>query len=173
VQDQQEQQPDRLVEVQQLGGRAVVEDRLGVPHVGLDDGGAVVVREHQLAVRHRDRIFVDVDDPAGRVLLLRDLVHVADRGDPGADVEELPHAFTDHETDRPRQERAVEPCRGANTGDSAFHLVSHCPVGGEVVASAEQVVVGPRTTCCGRVNEPWYPILVRHATPLNSDELNL
>ena len=52
----------------------------------------VVAGQDLPAVRHRDRVDVDVDHPGVRGAPLGDLVHVADGRDAGADVEELADA---------------------------------------------------------------------------------
>jgi hypothetical protein len=59
-------------------------------------------------LRVRDRLVVDVDHAAltGR-FPIRHLVHVAQGGQPGADVDELPDPVTHHVTPGPAEERPV------------------------------------------------------------------
>ena len=80
---------DRLAEVERPAGPG--DDRRGVAGVGVEEADAALGRAQQGArVRQHHGVVVDVDDAAGRVDRLGDLVRVAGRGHAGADVEELP-----------------------------------------------------------------------------------
>jgi hypothetical protein len=104
VQDGDEHQRDGLAEVQHILGRRVGQD------VGLDVGGAAFGRGGQQGPRVREdqRIVVYVDDAAGRLGRLGDLVDVAGGRQSGPNVEELPDAgFFGRVPDRAAEERAV------------------------------------------------------------------
>ena len=100
---------------------------------------------HQRAgVRKHDRVVVDVQDPALRRDALGDLVHVVQRRDPGADVEELADAgLADEVVDRPDEEDPLRAHHGPDRRDLRRQRLGDRPVGGEVVLAAEPVVVDP------------------------------
>src|SRR5207248_4587991 len=87
VQHAGEQDGERLAQVDQPEVDRLGHDPVRFPHVGLDDAGALFAVENRPALHDGDRIDVDVDHPGVRVRLLGDLVHVADGGNAGADVE--------------------------------------------------------------------------------------
>jgi hypothetical protein len=62
VQDGQQQQGDRLVEVDQLPDLRMLHDRVGLAQVALD-GRGVVAGQQGAAVGHHHGVVVDVDDP--------------------------------------------------------------------------------------------------------------
>ena len=132
-------------EVEQLPGLGVVEDGRGVAGIGLDHGGVRGVGQHGPAVRDRDRVEVHVDHPTGRVGLLGDLVHVADRRDARADVEELGDPGLAEEVHRAAQERAVGAHGVADVRRHPGDRLGQFTIGGEVVRAAEEVVVDPGT----------------------------
>lgn len=76
VHDRVEQHGDGLREVDQPLGVLVVEDRIGLPHVRVDDGGALVLLEQRPAVDEDHRVVVDVDHVRGGVDALGHLVDV-------------------------------------------------------------------------------------------------
>ena len=72
-----------------------------------------------------DRVVVDVDDARLRGDLLRDLVHVARRGQPGPDVDELADAdLADQEADHPPQDGALRAYRQMDLRVSGLDLVA-------------------------------------------------
>lgn len=89
VQDARSDDGERLVEVDMAPGHRVLEDRLGVPDVGGDHSGRVLVAEQRSTVREHERVVVDVDDTDGRVDLVCDLVHVADSRQARAEIDDL------------------------------------------------------------------------------------
>ena len=108
VQDGQEQQRDRLVEVDQLAQRGVGQDRVRLEHVPPDHRGAGDAVQHAAGVRQHDRVVVDVDDPGLRAGVQRDLVRVAHRGQSGADVDDLlDSGLADQVADHPAEEGPV------------------------------------------------------------------
>jgi hypothetical protein len=81
-----------------------------------------------LALGHRDRVDVHIDHSRvrhGR----RDLVHVADGGDAGADVEELVHPLVEQVPDRAPQECPVRPGAGHDHGRELDHRLRGRAVG--------------------------------------------
>jgi len=97
-------------------------------------------------VGEHDRVVIDIDHPAVRGGRLRDLVHAVHRGQPGADVKELPDAdLIGQVPDHAHQELAVLDRRGPH------HAARHHrddslrggPVGRVVVLAAEVVVIHP------------------------------
>ena len=58
-------------------------------------------------MRHRDRINVHIEYPCIRRSLLRNLVYVAHRGHPGAQIHELADPPLYHEPDSSMEERSV------------------------------------------------------------------
>jgi hypothetical protein len=92
VQDRQEQERRRLAEIDQLPQRRVGQDLARREQVLLDDRGVRDVVQHGPGVRQDHGVMVDVDHPGRRIGLLGDLMGVAHRGQPGADVDDLPDA---------------------------------------------------------------------------------
>ena len=89
VQDREQQQADRPVEVDQPQDRRVGQDVEGIADVRIDDVGVHRVAEQRLAMRVDDRVVVHVDDVDVGVDLVRDLADVARSGEPGPDVDQL------------------------------------------------------------------------------------
>jgi hypothetical protein len=93
VQDGEQQDRDRLAEVDQLADLRAGGDGGRVAEVAADGGDALgPVLEDGLGVQDDDRVAVNVDDPRVRVGGLGDLVDVGGGGQARADVEELPDA---------------------------------------------------------------------------------
>ena len=96
-------------------------------------------------MRADDRIIVDIYDPSPRVGGAGDLVHVALRGQAGADVHELAEAGRRHQVPHhPAQERPV----GAG---ARWRIRSHLQgefdngaISGVVILPAEEGVIDPR-----------------------------
>ncbi|RJQ80795.1 alpha/beta fold hydrolase [Pseudonocardiaceae bacterium YIM PH 21723] len=165
MQHHQEQQPDRLVEVDQPVHVGVVQDVLRLPDVRAQHHGPGIVGQQQLAVRHRDRVPVHVGDPAVGHDLPGDLVHVVHGGDAGADVQELPDALSGHQLDHPAQRGAADPGDVLEAGIHRHDLGRELAVRGEVVPAAEQVVVHPGHAGHGDIDVVGDPAVVqRHAT---------
>src|SRR5690606_12582443 len=76
---------------------------------------------------------------------LRDLVHVRRRRNSGADVKELPDSRLGGEVpDAAEQKTAVLLRTDPDGGKGLLDFIGGAPVGGEIVLSAQQVVVHPR-----------------------------
>src|ERR1019366_6443573 len=136
-----EQQADRLAEVDQAPDGVVGEDLLRFAQVAVDDRGVVVAGQDGLAVRDRDRVDLDVGNPGTRIGLMGDLVHVALGRNAGADVEELADAARGEEPHRPAEEIAVGPRDRPDVGIDRGDRPAQVLVGQEIVAAAQQVVV--------------------------------
>jgi hypothetical protein len=125
-----DQGPDPRIR-QDLGGRT------DVPGDDVDGAG---VGEQRPAVCADDRIVVHVDDVNRRVGLVRDLAHVALRGQPGSDVQELRDARLAHQVaHHPAQERPVRPRRERRLGGHLHGPGHELPVSGEIVLPAREV----------------------------------
>jgi hypothetical protein len=73
VQDREQEQADRPVEVDQAQDRGIGQDVERIADVGVDDVGSAGVAEQRLAVRVDDRVVIDVDDVDLWIDLVRDL----------------------------------------------------------------------------------------------------
>jgi hypothetical protein len=92
-------------------------------------------------VRQHERVVVDVDDPRLGGHPLRHLVRVVGGGQPGADVQELPHPLVEGQVlDRPRQEAAARARLVQLRRVELEELVARLPVGPEVVLTTQPVV---------------------------------
>jgi hypothetical protein len=166
VQHQQHQQADRLIGIQQALGLRVLKDVLDVAQVRLDHRGPVVAPKQQLAMRDRDRLPIDVHDPALGVGSLGDLVHITDGRDARADVEELTDSGLDHEENSSAQERPVHPGGVPYRWHDLVDLVAHDAVGRKVVGAIQPVVVHPSRIGHDRVDVIRYPVRVlSHRSP--------
>jgi hypothetical protein len=92
VQDAEQQDGDRLGEIERVGRLA--QDRLGLAQVGVEVGERPLGRaaQQQVGVGQHDWVVVDVDRPGVGREPLGHGVDVVVGGDAGADVEELPDA---------------------------------------------------------------------------------
>jgi hypothetical protein len=89
-------------------------------------------------------VVVGIDNRAIGRGLLGQLVGAGRRGQPGADVEELPDAASGGQiTHRPGKERAVGPGADDHLGPAPDHCLGGAAVGMEVVLAAKPVVVDP------------------------------
>jgi hypothetical protein len=146
VQDPDEQQADRLAEVQQFADRRRGQDRIGVANVGLDVGGAALRGggEQGARVDQDERVVVNVDDPGRGLDRLRDLMDVVRRRQARADVEELPQAgVAGQEPDCAAEEGAILARGDARVGRLEQHLCGRLPVGGEIALAADEIVIDP------------------------------
>jgi hypothetical protein len=126
VQDRQEQEPDRLPEIDELPDNRMIHDLRRPAHVAGDDLGGAGISQQGLPVG------VDV----------RDLVHVARRGQARANVEDLGDSrLGDQVPDRPSQEGPVGPRGGRCVGCYAQRKLDDLPVGCEIILSAEEGVI--------------------------------
>ncbi|QUQ68254.1 hypothetical protein JJ691_59990 [Kutzneria sp. CA-103260] len=155
VQDRAHQDHDRLGEVEQPQRLRVVQDAVGVGDVFPDAGRVGVAGEDVEAVGDGDVLVVDVDHAGVGHEALGDLVHVADRGQAGAEVEELADPVLDAMENRSAEERTVVAGEGACLGQDGEDLLGRVPVDLEVVGAVEEVVVhsgdaGPRRVHHGR-----------------------
>jgi hypothetical protein len=99
----------------------------------VDGHDTVVVGEDGLAMGDCHQVDVDVDHPRLRRGALGDLMHVADRGDAGAEVEKLADTSGGEEPDRPAQERPVGPVDRRQARYRRVHLCGNLPIDGEFV----------------------------------------
>jgi hypothetical protein len=158
MQDGDEQQPDRLAEVDQAPADVVGEDLVRVAQVGVDDRGVLVAGQDGLAVRDRDRVDVDVDDPGARVGPLGDLVHVPLGRYAGPDVEELADAGAGQQPHRPAEKGPVCLADRAGVGLDRGDHPADVLVGQEVVGAAKEVVVDTGDVRALGVDTRWYPV---------------
>src|SRR6185437_11574080 len=119
------------------------ENLLHVPQVSPDHRGGLLVSHQRLGVQEYHGIVVDVNDTSIRMPGLGDLVGIGTGRQPGPDVEELADSAVAQEPSRVHQELAV--CARA-VPDLWRDLEGHfgrLPVAGEVVLTAQKVVVDP------------------------------
>ena len=138
------QQADRLVQVDQLEQSRVVEDGVRVPQVGADHPDGALALEDVVAVQLDQRVQVDVDDTSVGHGPLHDVVGVADGGQAGPDVDELPDALGGDVPRGPLMETAVTPRGVGQLGHFGAYLLRRHPVHFVIVLAAEVVVVKPR-----------------------------
>jgi hypothetical protein len=119
----------------------VGQDRGGVAQVGLDDSRVWIVGQQPSAERHGDRVLVYVHHACVRGDVLRDLVHIADGREAGAEVDELPDALAGQEPHGAAQEGAVVSRDEFGVWFQFEELLGQPPVDGEVLAAAPEVVV--------------------------------
>src|SRR3954452_8745696 len=117
--------------------------------IGLHHRGALVSGQNGPAVRDRHRIVVHVDHAGLRILLLSNLVHVADSGNARADVEELRNPLRRGVADYPTQKGAIALHDTRQVRPYRDPLSSHATIDPEIVRSAQVVVVHPRHTRTG------------------------
>src|SRR5262249_6992863 len=142
VQDRDQEQGNRLAEVEQQLRLGRGEDLVRLAQVGLDDGGVGVVAQDELAVGDGDLIVVDVDDPGPGGDALGGLVAVVLGGDAGAYVEKLPDpGLACQEPDRSAQERPVGLNGGAEIGVQGDDRARGVAVSLKIVVAAQPVVV--------------------------------
>ena len=124
--------------------------------VGLEHGGEAVGPQRR-AVRHGDRVDVHVDDARGRVPALGDLVHVADGGDAGAEVEEL----ADAGVDRSRTARRRKARFGAHDASGMAAWPVRRPPGRPRSCGSRR---GSSRTCAtlARSSGPWGGVVITH-----------
>lgn len=99
VQARDEQQPDRLGQVQVLAGRG--QHLVHLTQVGTHHLGRMLVRHQRFGVQEHDRVVVDVDHPCIRITRLGDLVRVRTDRQAGPDIEELADPAVAQETRNP------------------------------------------------------------------------
>lgn len=90
-QDRDREHPDGLIEVQRVPHVGVGQDAVRVAQVGLGHGRGVVGGQQCPGVSADHGVVVDVGHARVGVGVLGDLVHVVLCGQPGAQVEKLPH----------------------------------------------------------------------------------
>src|SRR6266516_2692599 len=152
MQHGQEQDRDRLAEVDVGANLRRAHDLIGPTQVSLQDADRVRPRDQRLAVRHHDWIVVDVDHPCLRAHALGDLVDVAAGRQAGADVEELPYAFAHEKAHGPAEKRAVAPRRRGHARRQRDDFLRRFPVGGEIVLAAKKIVIHTGALWNGRVH---------------------
>jgi hypothetical protein len=96
------------------------------------------------------RVVIDIDHAHVGSHPLGQLVHVGRGGQAAAEVQELPDALVPGQVPhRPAEERPVVARDRRHVRDHGDKPLGRLPVGGEVVLTAEQVVVDP-----GHVRRP-------------------
>jgi hypothetical protein len=113
----------------------VRENPVHVAHVLLNHGYLVVAGKDMPGVGHRHGVDVDIYHSAVRGHTLYHLVDVAQRRDPGAEVEELADTRLHQEPHRPVQEGAVALHDDRYLGDERDRLTPRLPIDREVVAA--------------------------------------
>jgi hypothetical protein len=151
VQDLEEDNRDRLSEVEMLADGRQVQQRLRLPEVGLDDDDLLRLGEQGVSVGNHDRIVVDVDDLRVRVDLVSDLMHVVLGRQARPDVQELADALLREITDGPPQERPVFAHLLLGFGKNPQHALGGAAVSLEVLSTAQHVVIHPRDVRYGSV----------------------
>jgi hypothetical protein len=155
VDDAAQQQPDRLVPVQLRADCGIADDARGVEQVTAHDERAVVVGEQRAGVRQHHGVVVQVHDAGRRVDPLGDLVDVVRGGQARADIKQLRDAdLADQVAHHPAEHGALRLHAGLNLRERGDDLVAERAVGGEIVLTAEQIVVDPRHVRTGRVKPP-------------------
>ena len=144
VHDRGQQQAYRLAEIQEIPYLRVVDDLHRPPQVRGDHLGGDRVGQQGLPVHVDHRIVVHIDRVHRRVDLAGDLVHVARRGQAGADIQELGQPrLTDQMADGPPQEGPVGLGDGGRIRGNPHHRFDDLTVGGEIVLAAQEGVVPP------------------------------
>src|SRR5690606_26881774 len=141
AEDPAEDQRHGLAEVEGVGGGG--EDLVDVVQVGVQVGGGPLRGGDQQGprVRQHQGVVVDVDDARLGGDRLRELVGVARRGQPGADVEELAHpGLAGQVADPAPQEGAERAGVLDDLGEGLAEPVPGLAVDGVVVLAAEPVV---------------------------------
>ena len=139
-----QEQPDRLAEVEGVAQFRMGQDFLRVSQIRFDIGGGARLGAGQQGTRvgHDERVVVDVDDPRLRGDVLGDLVGVRRGRDSGTDVEELPDpVLAGQEGDDALQEAPVLQDRRSDRRKCLRDRITRRAVGREVVFAAEPVVV--------------------------------
>ena len=141
VQDRDQQHAHGLGQIDEAGQRRIPQERPRIPQVTGQGDDAGVERHEAACVRDHHRVVVHVGDPGPRQHRAGGLMRARAGGQAGADIDELGDILAGHVRDRAGQERPVLPgqlrqprVRGQQPG----RLI---PVGGEVRAAPEQVVI--------------------------------
>jgi hypothetical protein len=153
------------LEVEQAPHRLRVEHPVRVDHVGQHHIDPMVGLQHQFAVRHRDRIDVDVDHPAFRNHPLGDLMHVAHGGNARPEVQKLTDSLFGTEPNRSAEERPVLLRRPLRLRYHLDQPVGQLPIRRKVARAAKEIVIDPREIRLVDVDARHQPVrqFVRHA----------
>src|SRR5581483_1296660 len=108
-------------------------------------------RQQAAGVRDHDRVVVDVGHARFGIHAPGDVVRVQRRGQPGADVDELPDAEAGHVADGAPEEPAVLLCHLRGDRVDREHLPGKLAVRREVVLPAQPEVPDPGDVRPGRV----------------------
>jgi hypothetical protein len=166
VQDRQQQQADRLGEVEAIAHDPVFQDVLRRSDVGFDDRAGRVVREQRPAVHEHHRVVVHIDHPARRIHVMRDLVHIRVGGQARADIEKLTDATVCGQiSHRSAQKRPARTTRLAGVRHDGQRTLGHHPVDSEVVLAADHEVVYPGHVWLRDVDTPGCHHVVGHSRP--------
>ena len=153
MQDRDEDEPDRLGEVNQPACLGMGQNRGRIAQVSLDNSGPAVAGQQLAALGHGDRVAVGVQHPRVRRDQLGDLVHVARGRDAGADVDELADArLLREEPHRTAQESPVRPAGSRDPRVQGLHPGAQLAVGRQVMRPAQPVVIDPRDARLGRID---------------------
>jgi hypothetical protein len=142
MQDGHEQQADWLAGVDEFPHMLVIDDPGRVPDVRGDDQCRRVAAQQRPGMRADDRVIVDIHDPRPRVGGAGDLMHVALRGQAGADVHELADAGRRHQVPHyPPQECPVGASARRRVRSHLQGEFDNCAVGSVVVLPAQMLII--------------------------------
>jgi hypothetical protein len=151
VQDLEEDNRDRLIEVEMLADGRQAQQFLRLTEVGLDDDDLLRLGEQGVSVGNHDRIVVDIDDLRVRVDLVSDLMHVVLGRQAGPDVQELTDALLREKTNGPPQERPVFAHLLLGFWEYPKDALGSAAVSLEVLSTSQHVVIHPRNVRYGSV----------------------
>src|SRR6202012_3425170 len=157
-----EQQAHRAAEVNELFQLRGIQDCVRFAQVSADNPGGFVVREQAAALLGHHRVVVDVDGPCRRIDLLDHLVGVADRGQAGADIDELADALLGDPFRGPLVESPVRPGTIPDLRHRGQDPLGRLDVGLEVVVAPQHVVVNAGGGGPGDVYPGWCTRSPRH-----------
>ena len=135
----------------------MAEQGIGVAQVGGDQRHVLRAAQQRRGLGRHHRVDVGVDDARGRIDPLHHLMGVANGGQPGADVDELPQpGLGGQPRGRPLMEAAVRPGRVAQRGQALPQCLGGLTVHLEVVVTAQVVVVETGRARLGGIHAWWY-----------------
>ncbi len=149
MQHPQQQYGDRLLEVEHLAHHWVGQDRIRIGHIGLNHDGIGIAVQNRPAVRDRDRIDIDVDHPRPRIAGLCHLVHITDRRNSRAQIQELGDTGIHQITHTAAQQISVGAHGLGDIRSEGLDLTRKRAIDLEVVHPAHEIVVDPG--CAGSI----------------------
>ena len=164
MQETHEQDRQGLVEIDHAPDPGVVEDVVRLARVLLDHNCVVDPRQQLPAVSDHDRVVVRVHHARLGSDSVRDFVHIALRGKPGADVEELTDAGFGKKVHSATQKCPVFPRYERCIRDDGAQLVDKRAVDCVIVLAPERIVVDPRCMGFAHLDAGWRPAPIDHRT---------